>query len=132
MPADAATADTSRRLFPRGWRDFVFQLSLYLVVYVLYELTRGAADEDGVLRAFANARTIVDWEQSLGIYRELDLQRWTLQHDWAVDVVNRIYFHAHFIVTTVFLFWLYFRRNEHYRFVRNIVFAADAVALIGY
>ena len=30
------------------------------------------------------------------------------------------------------MFWLYLRRNHHYYFVRNIVFSAMALALIGY
>jgi hypothetical protein len=30
------------------------------------------------------------------------------------------------------MFWLYLRRNQHYYFVRNIVFSAMAIALVGY
>ena len=30
------------------------------------------------------------------------------------------------------MFWLYLRRNHHYYFVRNILFAAMGMALIGY
>jgi hypothetical protein len=49
-----------------------------------------------------------------------------------LDIANLTYFHAHFAVTTLFMFWLYLRRNDHYYFVRNIVFSAMAIALIGY
>jgi drug/metabolite transporter superfamily protein YnfA len=35
-------------------------------------------------------------------------------------------------VTTVFMFWLYLRRNRHYYFIRNAVFVADAIALVGF
>ena len=49
-----------------------------------------------------------------------------------LDVANTTYFHAHFAVTTCFMFWLYLRRNHHYYFVRNIIFSAMAMALIGY
>jgi hypothetical protein len=60
------------------------------------------------------------------------VQQWALQRHWALDVADFTYFHMHFVVTTVFMFWLYLRRNRHYYFIRNAVFAADAIALVGF
>jgi hypothetical protein len=68
----------------------------------------------------------------MGIFTELDVQHWALARPWVLDVANTTYFHAHFAVTTCFMFWLYLRRNHHYYFVRNIIFSAMALALIGY
>ncbi len=134
MDAEAA-ASRSRwsvsRYLPKGWRDFFLQLALFAIVDVLYELTRGLS-EGSVVTAFGHARRVVSLEQSLGIFNELDVQRWALQRHWALDLADFTYFHAHFVVTTVFMFWLYLRRNRHYYFIRNAVFTADAIALMGF
>ena len=116
---------------PKGWRDFLLQLALFTIVDVLYELTRGLS-EGSVATAFGHARRVVSWEQSLGIFNELDVQQWALQRHWALDIADFTYFHMHFVVTTVFMFWLYLRRNRHYYFIRNAVFVADAIALVGF
>jgi len=119
------------RWLPKGWPDFFLQLGLFAVVDVLYELTRGLS-EGNVVTAIGHARSVVSWERSLGIFNELGVQQWALQRHWALDVADFTYFHMHFVVTTVFMFWLYLRRNRHYYFIRNAVFAADAIALVGF
>ena len=133
---DAASATPRSRWsvsqwLPKGWRDFLLQLALFTIVDVLYELTRGLS-EGSVATAFGHARRVVSWEQSLGIFNELDVQQWALQRHWALDIADFTYFHMHFVVTTVFMFWLYLRRNQHYYFIRNAVFVADAIALVGF
>jgi hypothetical protein len=134
---DTAIAATARsrlspsRHLPKGWRDFLLQLALFGLVDVLYELTRGLSD-GSVLTAFQHARGVVSFERSIGIFNELDVQRWAIQRHWALDVADFTYFHAHFAVTTLFMFWLYLRRNPHYYFIRNAVFVADGIALIGF
>ncbi|HYX84455.1 MAG TPA: phosphatase PAP2 family protein [Gaiellales bacterium] len=135
MDAGAPPATRSRwsvsRYLPRGWGDFLLQLGLFAVVDVLYELTRGLS-EGSLVTAFAHARRVVSLEQSLGIFNELEVQHWAIQRHWALDIADFTYFHAHFVVTTVFMFWLYLRRNRHYYFIRNAVFVADAIALVGF
>src|SRR5436305_2336057 len=118
-------------LLPKGWPDFLLQLGLFAAVDVLYELSRTVAEGD-LGAAFVHARDVVSIEQALGIFTEMDVQQFALRHHDVLDIANLTYFHAHFAVTTVFMFWLYLRRNRHYYFVRNIVFAADAIALAGY
>ena len=39
---------------------------------------------------------------------------------------------SHFVVTTTFLVWLYFFRNEHFYFVRNMFMVAMVIALACY
>jgi len=109
----------------------VFQLVLFAVADLLYEVSRTLAKGDLAV-AFVHARDVVSVEKSIGIFTELDVQHWALARPWVLDVANITYFHAHFAVTTCFMFWLYLRRNHHYYFVRNIVFSAMALALIGY
>ena len=116
---------------PKGWGDFLLQLFLFTLVDIAYELTRGLS-EGSVLPAFTHARDVVSLERSLGVFTELDVQRWVLHRHWALDIADFTYFHAHFVITVVFMFWLYLRRNKYYYFVRNAVFVADAIALIGF
>ena len=118
-------------MLPKGWPDFVLQLVLFAVVDLLYEISRTLAKGDLAV-AFVHARDVVSVEKSMGIFTELDVQHWALARPWVLDVANTTYFHAHFAVTTCFMFWLYLRRNHHYYFVRNIIFSAMALALIGY
>ena len=68
----------------------------------------------------------------MGIFTEINVQHWALNHTWALNIADFTYFHAHFGITTVFLFWLYLRRNRHYYFVRNAIFVADGIALLGF
>jgi len=119
------------RVLPKGWPDFLLQLGLFVVADLLYEISRTLSKGDLAV-AFVHARDVVSVEKSIGIFTELDVQHWTLARPWLLDVANITYFHAHFAVTTCFMFWLYLRRNHHYYFVRNIVFSAMALALIGY
>jgi hypothetical protein len=131
--ATLASARTRERVrvLPKGWPDFLFQLVMFAVADLLYEISRTLAKGDLAV-AFVHARDVVSVEKSVGIFTELDVQHWALARPWVLDVANMTYFHAHFVVTTCFMFWLYLRRNHHYYFVRNIVFSAMAVALIGY
>jgi hypothetical protein len=119
------------RLLPRGWRDFVVQIVLFVVVDALYELTRSLADAN-VQTAFAHARSVVDLERALGVFTELDVQHWVLHRPWATSIADYTYFYSYFTVTVVFMFWMYLRRNDYYYFVRNAVFVADGIALLGF
>jgi hypothetical protein len=131
--ADARSPVAKRggRVLPKGWPDFLLQLLLFAAVDVAYEVSRTFAKGD-VAAAFVHARDVVSVERTVGIFNEVHVQQWTLSHGWALDLANWTYFHAHFGVTTAFMFWLYLRRNEHYYFIRNIVYSAMAIALIGY
>lgn len=120
-----------RGFLPKGWPDFLLQLFLFAIVDIAYELTRGLS-EGSVLPAFSHARDVVSLERSLGVFNELQVQHWVLQRHWALDIADFTYFHAHFVITVAFMFWLYLRRNQHYYFIRNAVFVADAIALIGF
>jgi len=131
VPATRRSLWSAPRWLPNGWPDFFLQLALFTIIDVLYELTRGLS-EGSVATAFGHARSVVSWEKSLGIFNELEIQQWAIQRHWALDLADFTYFHAHFVVTAVFMFWLYLRRNRHYYFIRNAVFVADAIALAGF
>lgn len=116
---------------PRGWLDAALQFGLFFAVYNGYQVVRGMADgrEDV---AFANADRVIDIERTLGTYFEPGFQEALLSHTWLIDAANFMYMNSHFVITTSFLTWLYFFRNEHFYFVRNMFMVAMVLALVGY
>jgi hypothetical protein len=117
---------------PRGWRDAWLQFGLFLLVYYGYQLVRGLVDSKEAL-AIANADRVIDLERATGTFFEPDLQSAAIHHArWLVDFANFMYVNSHFVITTLFLSWLYFRRNEHFYFVRNMFMVAMLTALVLY
>jgi membrane-associated phospholipid phosphatase len=116
---------------PKGWPDAIWQLGLFALADLCYETVRGVA-EGNTAGAFANARSIVDIEQGLGLFFESDLQSWVMNHRVLVDFANFMYVNSHFVITTTVLVWLYLRHNKQFYFVRNMFLVAMALALVGY
>jgi hypothetical protein len=116
---------------PQGKGDAARQVGLFILADLCYETVRGLA-EGNTTTAFANGRAVIDFEQSTGTFFEEGLQNWALQFTWIVDVANFAYMNSHFVVTTVFMVWLYLYRNEHFYFVRNMFMIAMGLALVGY
>jgi membrane-associated phospholipid phosphatase len=116
---------------PKGWPDAVNQLALFALADLCYETVRGVAEGNSAL-AFANARWIVDTEQSLHLFVEKDIQNWVMNSRLLVDFANFMYVNSHFIITSCLLVWIYLRHNRHFYFVRNMFMVAMALALVGY
>jgi hypothetical protein len=118
--------------FPKGWMDAGLQFLLFFLAYNGYQLVRGITDS-GSVEAYVNAERVIGLEKSLGTFFEPGFQDAIIQHaSWLVDFANFMYLNSHFVITTGFLAWLYFRRNEHFYFVRNMFIVAMGVALVGY
>jgi hypothetical protein len=124
----------------RGWTnralarvaDAVLQLGLWIGAYYLYRLVRGFMDGQTAV-AFVHARGIVEFERSTGLFFEPGLQHWVANNmGWLIDVSSWCYVNLHLIGTAVFMLWLYFRRREHFAFVRNMFMIAMGLALVGY
>lgn len=96
-----------------------------------YETVRGLAEGREAL-AFANAERLIALERSIGAFFEPAMQATILEHTWLIELANWTYMNTHFVVTTAFLVWLYFFRNDAYYFVRNMFLVAMGLALIGY
>src|SRR5918992_1008113 len=75
------------RWLPKGGSDALLQLSLFVIADILYETVRGVA-ESNAATAFANARAIVDFEQSTGLFFERSLQAWAMGHRFIIDFAN--------------------------------------------
>jgi uncharacterized membrane protein YbhN (UPF0104 family) len=130
-PAASAVAWIGRQL-PKGWGDLARNLAIFAVFDVLYEMSRIVATGDRA-DAMRHAHSIVSTEQSLGMFHELDLQRWAMGAPSVVlDIANWTYFNCQFTISFGFLFWVYLKRNEVFPLVRNIMIAANAIGMLGY
>jgi hypothetical protein len=121
----------SGRWLPNGWLDALRQLALFAGAYYAYRLVRGFVDGQAGL-AFENARDLVHFERTIGLFFEPGLQAWARGQDWILTGANWMYVNSHFVVTTTFLIWLYLARNQAYYFVRNMFMVAMSLALMGY
>jgi membrane-associated phospholipid phosphatase len=119
------------RWLPKGGSDALVQLSLFVMADIMYETVRGVAESNAAV-AFANARTIVEVEQSTGLFFEQGLQAWAMGQRVLIDFANFMYVNSHFVITTTMLVWLYLRHNERFYFVRNMFMVAMGLALVGY
>ena len=119
-------------VFPRGWKDFALQLGIWFGFLFAYQIVRGIADQDP-LGAFQNGRLIIDFESSIHALVEVDLQRVILSTgDWLVQAVNWTYWNSQVTVVGIALLWVYFRRNDSFLRLRNILLLANMFALVGF
>jgi uncharacterized membrane protein YbhN (UPF0104 family) len=117
---------------PRGWGDLGRQLAIFALLDLAYELSRTLAVGDRSV-ALRHAHSIVNTERSLGLFHELDVQRWAMNAPSIVmSVANWTYFNCQFTLTFGFVLWVYLRRNEHYTRLRNLIATINLVGLAGY
>ncbi len=120
----------ARVIAPKGLRDFILQLGLLGSFSVLYALS-GIYGRDEASTAIANARTVLRVERTLGIDWEHGVQRWALGGPHLlIEIANRTYFTCQFVVSILFLLWVYARRNAQFALVRNAILAANLVSLV--
>jgi membrane-associated phospholipid phosphatase len=96
----------------------------YLVCRHLFEGTDHVARE--------HADQVWSLERTLRLPSEARLQGWVLDSDAAVRLVNAIYQYVHFPVMFCTLALLYVRRQEVYRWFRNVLILTTGLALIGH
>ena len=120
-----------RRWLPRGPQDLVVQLALLAFAYWAWRHARGAVDGSLGL-SFSHARDIVSAERSLGLLFEPNIQHWAVGAGWPAEVARWGYANLHFKGSCLMLAILYLGYRRSYGFVRNAVFAAMAISVIGY
>lgn len=120
-----------RRVLPRGYGDFVWQLAIWFGFYVAYQAVRSRADHDVGL-AFENARRVADAEQRLGSLWELSLQGLIESSDLLIRLTSWTYWLSQFAVLGLALLWTYLRHNERFLRFRNTILLANLIGLAGY
>ena len=101
--------------------------------YYVYQTIRSLADTgSSKTRAYGNAGWIVRLEERMWIFHEQAIQQLFLGARWFIRVMNIYYGTLHFIITVGLLLWLFVRRHESYRPMRNLLGVTTALALVGY
>ena len=121
------------RLLPHGLLDVVRQVLLFAAAYYAYRLVRGWIDDpQGATVAFANARHLIHFEQTLGFFVEPSVQAWASTKPAIIDFASWVYLNCQTSVTLGALVYIYLRHNDRFYFVRNMFMVAMGIALIGY
>lgn len=80
--------------------------------------------------ALAHATSIMRFERSLHLDPEHTLDRWLAGHHTLGLILSDYYDNAHFIVTLGLLGWLWWRRTDLYRPLRNSLVLVNVLAFI--
>jgi uncharacterized protein (TIRG00374 family) len=130
--ASLARFITAGRFLPRGWMDFWRQLAVMSTFAFAYEAVRVLARGDRGT-ALAHASSIVETERSLGLFVELDVQRWAMSApSWVLDVANYTYLNCQFTISFAMMLWVYLCRNDSFARLRNTIMLVDLLGVIGY
>jgi hypothetical protein len=118
-------------LLPRSPLDLLIQLALLAGAYWAWRHARGAV-HGSIGLSFSHARDLVSAERSLGLLIEPGVQHWAVSSGWPAEVARWGYANLHFKGSCLMLAILYFRYRGSYGFVRNAVFVAMAISVLGY
>lgn len=133
MPAPATTG--FRRQAGRIWRlterSGVHEVVVVFVSFLIYFLIRGSV-VDRAGEAMVRGFNLIELEQRLGIYWELEMQSWILDHYWLIKTMNAIYFWGHMPLVIVLAVWLYIWHRRAYRLTRNAFLASGAIGVVIY
>jgi PAP2 superfamily len=80
--------------------------------------------------ALGNARGILHVERVLHIDPELTLDRWLAAHHTLGLILSDYYDNAHFIVTIGILVWLWWKRADLYRPLRNTLVLVNVIGFV--
>ena len=105
------------------------QIAIVIGGVELYEMARHWIQPNWPA-AYDNAHRVVSWEQFMNIAWEQSLQRAFLDVPELVKAMNVFYFVGHFVLTSVFFFWLYHTNRDGFRLFRNGFLAATGIALV--
>ncbi len=120
--SDAAAAARSR-MRPRWWVEV---LAVAWLLWLYDWLTNFAPLRLHV--ALSHASSLLSLERSLHIDPELALDRWLAPHHSLALLVSDYYDNAHFVVTLGLLGFLWWRRADLYRPLRNTLVLANLIA----
>ena len=121
-----------RRVLPRGWRDFGFQLVIWLGFYFTYLAVRHLTDRDPT-KAIVNGLRVISFERHLTNHLfELTVERVADSSSWLLTATAWTYWNSEFTVIGLALLWVYLRRHDGFRRFRNTILLANIVGLVGF
>jgi len=121
-PGIVRTADLVRK-------SGLWDLALIVVAFVFYYLVRGAVVERAP-EATSRAIRLVELEQKLGLFWEIQMQDWIMSSELLIKLFNGIYVYAHFPLIAGIGLWLFFLHRPLYIRYRNAFLVAGGIGLI--
>lgn len=97
--------------------------------YLVYSQVRGLA-ADRSFDALANAYRVIDFEESLGIFKELAVQAYVLPNSLLVQAFNLIYFYGFFPLLLPTAIWLFVKYPRYYALLRNAFLVSGGIAVL--
>src|SRR4051794_18346681 len=107
----------------------ITQVVVVVVGIETYELLRHAMTPNWAT-AERHAQDVVSWERSMHIEWEEGLQQTFLRLPEVVRAMNVFYFVGHFVLTSIFFFWLYHTNRDAFSRFRNGFLVATFIALV--
>jgi hypothetical protein len=83
-----------------------------------------------VAEAVARAASLEALEERLGVFVELDVQRWMLDYGWLTQLANVTYIWGHWPVIGLVGVYLYLAHTGRYRVYRNTMLLSGAVGVV--
>ena len=115
-----------------SWRPSLKDLAELVLIGLtlpLYYLVRGSAHER-VGEAVVRASQLIEFEKSLGIFWEVELQSWVLPYTGLVNLLNGFYLYGHLPIIGALAVWLYLWHRPQYLLMRNAFLISGAIGLI--
>jgi hypothetical protein len=98
---------------------------------IIYFLVRGGLPERAA-EAFSRANQVIQLEQRLGIFVELQWQQQILDSIPLMKLANWTYVWGHLPVLIFAAVWVYLRNRERYRLYRNALLLSGFIGLFAY
>ena len=137
-----AVSAVRRNNIAAEWAAFLIQVLIAVSVELGDDLGRGFFSQHGTVQGIDNARRVVAFETSHGLWLEPAWQTFFLQthHIFTVTVtyldvarfMNGVYVFGHVFVTLSVAVWVYVYRRESFRLLRNTVIVTNVLALFIY
>ena len=108
------------------------EIALFIALLALYELVRDRLEPSSPTVPLEHAHQVVDAERSLGLFVEADVQRGVHAVPGGRFVTSWIYTLAYTLGFVGFFLWLWFRRREHYSFIRTWFWIVHGIAVLGF
>ncbi len=114
----------------RWWAE----IFLVLIFYTFYSAIRNQFGSTSVSssEALDNAESIIDLEDSLGLFFELEVQDFFIDWHWFIQFWNLFYGTFHFVVTAFALIWIYRKFPVLYPRWRTSFLCTTGLALVGF
>ena len=130
-----AVSQTPRNIVRNFWeftgRVGVHEIVVVVVSFLIYFVIRGAV-VDRAGEAMVRAIHLIELEQRLHMYHELEMQSWILDHYWLIKLMNWVYFWGHMPLVIIVAVWLYVRHRKAYFITRNAFLASGAIGVVIY